>query len=162
MHWYTDVLKKYAVFSGRASRKEYWMFFLWNIIISFFIGVLIGIVTTATGVSKDTGDFVQAIYSLAIMMPSIAVAFRRLHDTGRSGWWLGGELMFIAVSVLITIGLVLMGANIALLILIPFVFIPVVAIYSIVLTVFLIQKGMVGKNKYGPDPKSSEHISKTE
>lgn len=153
MHWYTDVLRKYAVFSGRASRKEYWMFFLWNIIISFFIGVVIGIITASTGISKDSGDFIQAIYSLAIMVPSVAVCFRRLHDTGRSGWWLGGELIFIAVSVLVTVGLVLMGANIVLLILIPFVFIPVIAIYSIMLIVFLIQKGTAGENKYGSDPK---------
>jgi uncharacterized membrane protein YhaH (DUF805 family) len=79
MHYYFEVLKKYAVFSGRARRKEYWMFILFNIIISFIIGLLIAFV--------EALFFLPYLYTLAILIPSIAVMVRRLHDTNRSGWW---------------------------------------------------------------------------
>jgi uncharacterized membrane protein YhaH (DUF805 family) len=80
MEWYLEVLKKYAVFSGRARRKEYWMFVLFNIIISFVLGFVEGLMG-GTGI-------IGLVYSLAVFIPSIAVGVRRLHDTGRSGWWL--------------------------------------------------------------------------
>ncbi|MFA7555181.1 MAG: DUF805 domain-containing protein [Spongiibacteraceae bacterium] len=86
MNWYLEVLKKYATFSGRARRKEYWFFALFNIIISIILGVIDGVTGSfdpATGVGV-----LGIIYSLAILIPSIAVAVRRLHDIGRSGWWL--------------------------------------------------------------------------
>jgi uncharacterized membrane protein YhaH (DUF805 family) len=86
MQWYTDVLlKKYAQFSGRARRKEFWMFVLISTIISIilsFIDRLIG-----TGYSNGSGGLLQSIYSLAVLLPTIAVGVRRMHDTGRSGWW---------------------------------------------------------------------------
>ena len=72
MNYYLEVLKKYAVFSGRARRAEYWYFYLFN----FIIGVLFAIGTLG------------GIYSLAVLIPSIAVTVRRLHDTNHSGWWL--------------------------------------------------------------------------
>lgn len=80
MNWYLDVLKKYAVFNGRARRKEYWMFFLFNIIIMVVLGIVEGIVG-GPGV-------LAGIYGLAVLLPGIAVSIRRLHDTDRSGWWL--------------------------------------------------------------------------
>jgi len=85
MHWYVDVLKKYATFSGRAQRAEYWYFALFNIIISF---VLVGI-DTVLGFGGDMGmGVLSGIYSLAVLLPSLAVGVRRLHDIERSGWWL--------------------------------------------------------------------------
>lgn len=80
MNWYIDVLKKYAVFNGRARRKEYWMFVLFNLIIAFVLGFIEGL-AGGPGV-------VGLIYSLAVLIPGIAVSVRRLHDTDRSGWWL--------------------------------------------------------------------------
>ena len=80
MNWYLEVLKKYAVFSGRARRKEYWMFFLFNIIIAIVLGILEGIF----GLS----GILTTLYFLAVLIPGIAVSIRRLHDSGRSGWWL--------------------------------------------------------------------------
>lgn len=81
MNWYLDVLKnKYALFSGRASRQEFWMFALINFLIAIAIGVVEGII--------GTGGIVGLIYNLAILVPSIAVGVRRMHDTNRSGWWL--------------------------------------------------------------------------
>lgn len=85
MHWYLEVLKKYAVFSGRARRKEYWMFVLINILVALLLGLIEGI----AGIAPETTESVLAtLYSLAVLLPSIAVGARRLHDTGRSGWWL--------------------------------------------------------------------------
>ncbi|KQX49977.1 MULTISPECIES: DUF805 domain-containing protein [unclassified Streptomyces] len=78
MNWYIDVLKKYAVFSGRARRQEFWMFEL----INFIIAIVIGVIGTALDFS-----LLSVLYSLAIFLPSLAVTVRRLHDTGRSGWW---------------------------------------------------------------------------
>ncbi|GAT82272.1 membrane protein [Streptomyces sp. F-3] len=79
MYWYLEVLKKYAVFSGRARRREYWMFFLVNFIV--------GLVLAVIGRVLDL-EILQYLYSLAVLLPGLGVAVRRLHDTGRSGWWL--------------------------------------------------------------------------
>ena len=78
------VLKNYAVFDGRASRQEYWMFALFNLIISFGLGIFVGALSVAT---KTDQTVLGNIYSLAVFVPSIAVAIRRMHDTGRNGWW---------------------------------------------------------------------------
>lgn len=86
MNWYLEVLNKYAVFNGRARRKEYWFFVLFNVIISLLLSIadgLTGTLNPLTGVGVLGG-----VYMIAIMIPSIAVAIRRLHDTARSGWWL--------------------------------------------------------------------------
>jgi uncharacterized membrane protein YhaH (DUF805 family) len=72
MNWYLDVLKKYAVFTGRAHRQEFWMF----VLISFIISLILSLVRP-----------LWMIYNLVVLVPSIAVCTRRLHDTGRSGWW---------------------------------------------------------------------------
>ena len=80
MNWYLDVLKKYAVFTGRARRTEYWMFVLFN----FIIAVAIGVVEAILGSPGILG----MIYALGVFIPALAVSVRRLHDTGRSGLWL--------------------------------------------------------------------------
>ena len=86
MNWYLQVLKKYAVFSGRARRKEYWFFVLFNIIFSIAFTVIDGV----TGTLDPTMGIglLSLLYSLAVLIPSISVTVRRLHDIGRSGWWL--------------------------------------------------------------------------
>ncbi len=86
MQWYIDVLKKYAVFDGRARRKEYWMFVLFNVIISIILGILDRIIGTDFG--NGSSGWLSTIYSLAVLLPSIGVAIRRMHDTNRSGWWI--------------------------------------------------------------------------
>ena len=95
MNWYLEVLKKYAVFSGRARRKEYWLFILFNTIISFAL-ILIEYSAGGPGI-------VAGLYYLAVAIPSLAVLVRRLHDTNRSGWWffigfvplVGGIILFV-------------------------------------------------------------------
>ncbi len=85
MNWYIEVLKKYAVFSGRARRKEYWMFALFNFIISFLLGIVAGFAGAVIGTNLS---ILSILYTFAVLLPSIAVGVRRLHDTDRSGWWL--------------------------------------------------------------------------
>ena len=86
MNWYLEVLKNYAVFSGRARRKEYWMFVLFNIIIVFVLSFIEGMIGTTS--SRNGQSILTNIYQLAIIIPSIAVGVRRMHDTDHSGWWL--------------------------------------------------------------------------
>ena len=86
MSWYIVALKKFAVFQGRARRKEYWYFVLFNVIIGFVLGFIDGLIGTydmVTGVG-----LLSVLYSLAVLVPGVAVTVRRLHDTGRSGWWI--------------------------------------------------------------------------
>ncbi len=79
MYWYIEALKKFAVFNGRARRKEYWMFYLMSIIVAFVIAFLEIIFRTPGIISK--------IYPFAMVIPNLSVSVRRLHDTDRSGWW---------------------------------------------------------------------------
>ena len=97
MSWYLQVLKKYAVFSGRARRKEYWYFSLFNML----IGIALALVDVSFN-QEVGGGLLYAIYSLAVLIPGLAVCVRRLHDTGRSGWWLLiGFVPLIGIIVLI-------------------------------------------------------------
>ncbi len=80
MKWYFKVLTDYVNFNGRAHREEYWMFFLVNLIVVFCIGLVDGVI--------GTGGFLGGIYNFAVLLPSLGVSVRRLHDTNRSGWWL--------------------------------------------------------------------------
>ena len=85
MNWYLDAWKNYANFQGRARRKAYWMFVLFNIIAL----VILSLIEGALGLSGQNGyGILTGLYTLAMILPLIALAVRRLHDTGRSGWWL--------------------------------------------------------------------------
>jgi len=85
MNWYLAVLKKYLEFGGRASRTEFWMFALFNFIVSMVLAVIDNVIGTKT--AQGIG-ILGAIYGLAVLLPYLGVGARRLHDTGRSGWWL--------------------------------------------------------------------------
>lgn len=99
MNYYVEVLKKYAVFTGRARRAEYWYFALFNVLV-------------ATAVSL-VGEFIapdflplDAIYAVLIFLPSIGVSIRRLHDTGRSGWNLLWSLLPIIGAIVLLVFMV--------------------------------------------------------
>ncbi len=83
--------KKYADFSGRATRSEYWYFVLFNFIVSMVISYGTTFIVLGMGVEAPSGVYaaplVSMLYSLAVLLPSIAVAVRRLHDVGKSGWY---------------------------------------------------------------------------
>ncbi len=104
MNWYLDVLKQYAVFQGRARRKEYWMFTLFSMLI--YIGLMI--IEGILGMGGEGGlGLLSILYSLAVLLPSIGVTIRRLHDTGRSGWWLLISLVPIVGGIVLLVFLIL-------------------------------------------------------
>ena len=86
MKWYIAVIKKYAVFSGRARRREYWMFIVFNILF-MIVAVTLDYLLNIKFQNMSYG-YISLIYTLAILLPTWAVVVRRLHDTGKSGWYL--------------------------------------------------------------------------
>lgn len=84
MQHYTEAWSKYAVFSGRSTRKDYWMFALINFIICVLLGVQSAVMNSA---------ILYNIYVIAVFIPSLAIAVRRMHDTNRSGWWILAPLI---------------------------------------------------------------------
>jgi len=98
--WYLAVLRKYATFDGRARRMEYWMFVLFNMLIGFAI--------TLVDVFARLG-FLGVLYSLAMIIPTLAVTVRRLHDTGRSGWWVFINLIPVVGAIVLFIFMVIEG-----------------------------------------------------
>ena len=141
--YFVDTLKnRYAQFNGRASRSEFWYFALFSLIISIIFAVLDSVLgtgytyevatnslatatTEAASVSvTQTIGYLQSFYALAVMIPTIAISIRRLHDLGKSGWW------------------ILLGV------------IPLVNLIGIfVLLFFYVQDSQPGENEYGPNPK---------
>lgn len=124
MEWMLKPYRQYADFDGRARRKEYWMFFLFQLVVQALL-VVVGVVIGSTG---DLGNILSGIFMLALVVfslgsivPGIAVAVRRMHDIDKSGWTL------------------LLGL------------IPLVG--GIILLVFYCTEGTRGPNRFGPDPK---------
>lgn len=120
-------LRRYADFSGRSRRKEYWMFTL------FYVLVIVGLAVAAVSTADSDADadifgsvfgIVLIVFVLATLVPSIAVAVRRLHDQDRTGWWY-------------------------LLSIVPYV-------GGLVLLVFMCLNGTPGSNRFGPDPKGGD------
>ena len=86
MNWYLKVLQQYTDFSGRARRKEYWMFFLFNMIFAFCAAIIDNILGLKFDQNSPYG-FLYIVYGLFMFLPGLAVLVRRLHDVGKSGWW---------------------------------------------------------------------------
>ena len=78
MEYFNDALKKYATFEGRATRTQYWMYILFYAIFSIVLNIVDYVLGTF---------FLATIFGLGLLIPSISICARRLHDTGRSGWW---------------------------------------------------------------------------
>ncbi len=96
MNHYVACFQKFATFTGRSGRAEYWMFTLFNLLISFALNILTAV--TEVGIFAILG----LVYGLIALLPGLAVFVRRMHDTGRSGWWfLLGFVPLIGVIVLI-------------------------------------------------------------
>ncbi|ASI94320.1 DUF805 domain-containing protein [Vibrio rotiferianus] len=83
--WYYKVILNYTNFNGRARRQEYWYFTLVNVLVNLVMGIIDRVIGSV--MQMDNFGFFGVIYALFIMIPSIAVTVRRLHDSGRTGWW---------------------------------------------------------------------------
>jgi uncharacterized membrane protein YhaH (DUF805 family) len=105
MNWYLQALKKYTVFTGRARRSEYWFFVLFNILISAALSV-VDFFTGTYSAYYHTG-LLGGLYSLGVLLPAIAVTIRRLHDTGRSGWWILIALVPVIGGIVLLVFMVL-------------------------------------------------------
>ena len=142
--------RKYIVFSGRAQRSEYWWFFLFTFVISVVLGIL--------AIFASALRFLEWVFFLAVLLPSLAVTARRLHDTNRTGWWM---LMLIGLGLAGIIAGAVVGAIIyhdeewgpllVFLVSIAGGLLGWVAGY-LVLLYFLIQPSNPGANQYGPNP----------
>ncbi|MBN8778806.1 MULTISPECIES: DUF805 domain-containing protein [unclassified Thiobacillus] len=106
MEWFIKVIKSFS-FNGRARRKEYWFFFLFVIVIAFLLGLLDSLIGTYS--KKTELGLLGGIFLLGILIQSIAVGVRRLHDTGRSGWWLLIGLIPFVGSIIVLILMLLAG-----------------------------------------------------
>jgi uncharacterized membrane protein YhaH (DUF805 family) len=97
MNWYLEALKKYAVFSGRARRKEYWFFYLFNMI----FGIVAMILDNVFGIAIEDLGYgpIYLLYGLAVFLPGLGVLVRRLHDVGKSGWFFFVVLIPIAGTI---------------------------------------------------------------
>ena len=104
MEWYLKVMRdNYANFNGRARRKEYWMFTLFFLLFALLAGFVIGILSAVGETVAMIAIILAVVWYLAHLVPSLAVTVRRLHDTGKSGWfyllafipYIGGLIIFI-------------------------------------------------------------------
>lgn len=161
--WALRPFKRYAQLSGRASRAEFWWYTLFLMIIYFALVILVmgSVASLATTNPASTGlgggmVFI-VLFWLALFIPTLAVQFRRLHDTDRSGWWLGGFwLVYVLYMVVLmaaagagsTSGIA--GAGIMLVLALAMFG------YSILLLVFFCLAGTRGPNRFGEDPYGAD------
>ena len=106
--WYIAALKKYAIFNGRSRRMEFWGFALVNLLILIALGV-VDFTNDAERLSLIGSARFSLIYGLAVLIPAISVTVRRLHDTGRTGWWLLINLLPVIGWLVILIFMLLGG-----------------------------------------------------
>ncbi len=159
MNWYLKVLRQYAVFTGRARRKEYWFFILFNFIFAILLNLLDQFAGTYS--AKASAGLFGGIYTLFILCPSLAVLARRLHDTGRSEKWIiwGMLLPLVVTSICSMIASefefhlnALVSSTILIITMLNWVVITVV---SLILLVFACLPSQAGTNMYGPNPISA-------
>lgn len=166
--------EKYVCFKGRASRSEYWTTILIVVLLSIGATLLDLIFGAITGF--DSFAFISTIFSIAIVLPMTGLQFRRLHDVGRSGWWLGAMWIISATCLVLLVSLAIMGiwtlglSDYLDIWQIPyqvvshafFIVILWIALVALGITnfVFTLLKGQEGPNRYGDCPctKKSENI----
>ncbi len=132
MEWMLMPFRRYAEFSGRSRRKEYWMFALFMFLLFFGLSIVVTVLglgadaeSGTLGLLGGTGLIVFLLLALAVLIPSVAVTVRRFHDLDKSGW-------FYLLN-----------------------FIPYVG--PIIVFVMMCLEGTRGPNRFGPDPKAAEH-----
>ena len=152
-----SVLSQYFVFNGRARRSEFWFWVLATILVRILVAALEFIL----GLSYDGSGVLSGILNLLIFFPGLAVTFRRLHDIGRSGWWIGCfylSIIFYFILIIFAVsGATVSNSNTNLLAgigIFSLIFVIGILVYAIVLLVFFCQDSEAGPNKYGPNPKN--------
>lgn len=155
-----SALGSYATFSGRSRRSEYWWFYLFTIVVGI---IATGIDTLLNAVFDNAVGVVGLVTSLAVLLPSWAVTVRRLHDTGRTGWWLLVPLMLLLALIAVAFAAVFVvvlnfGSGdeglVTWLVTVPLIVLGPLTIASVItLLVFLCLDSKPGLNKYGPSPK---------
>lgn len=172
MEWMLMPLKRYAEFSGRSRRMEFWMWQLGKFLVGMALGVLF--VLLAGGAIMSAGNnpagmvaaggavltlwFIVMIFWLVILVPDIAVTVRRLHDTNRSGWWilapLGPYLLFwVTFGTAASSGVKpdqLMAGPLGI---VGLVCLLAAVLLALALLVFYFLDGTPGPNRFGADPK---------
>ena len=109
MKWWLTCIRKYVTFEGRARRKEYWMFTLFNVVFVVVTMLLDILLFGATPDNPTSPRYLTTLYGLFVFLPTLTVVVRRLHDIGRSGWWLAGYYgVAFVCTILMMIGSVLM------------------------------------------------------
>jgi uncharacterized membrane protein YhaH (DUF805 family) len=159
-----SVLTSYATFSGRARRSEYWWFYLFTILVGIATSVIDAVLNTAF--DNEIG-IVGALTSLALLVPTLAVTARRLHDTGRTGWWMLLPAIPLVATIVVAIAAVFSvlfssdaGGNPALAVIVLLVACVLFTLTAcITLIVFLCLDSHPGPNKYGPSPKQPPMLS---
>lgn len=168
MNWMFVPLKRYAEFSGRSRRMEFWMWFLFQFLLNLLFVILIVASVGAGALSPDPRQVMAALggaviiyllwllISLAFFIPNLAVTIRRLHDSGRSGFWvwlfwgpylLSIVLSFMSASTAAAGGDDAAGGALAGILLLAWL------AGCLVLLIFMFLEGTRGPNEYGPDPK---------
>jgi uncharacterized membrane protein YhaH (DUF805 family) len=158
-----SVFSKYVTFRGRARRSEYWYFYLFTVLAGLAAGILDAILTGSTGTSetfKNSGGPIEAVLNIALLLPTLAVTVRRLHDTNHSGWLLLGFIAYAVVAVIVFIaGVGLAAAGGAQpqfgspMAIVGIVLLLGIFGFAIYLFVLMVLSGTPGDNHYGPDPK---------
>jgi uncharacterized membrane protein YhaH (DUF805 family) len=151
-----SVLTQFFGFRGRARRSEYWYWILATILVA----IVIAIIEALMGMGTDASGPLSTAFNLAIFFPGLAVTFRRLHDIGRTGWWIGG--FYLALFIVALFAGLMMAASLggggtssfaaagASMLLAGLA----ILIYAIVMLVFLCTDSQHGPNKYGANPKN--------
>jgi len=147
---------KYAVFSGRARRSEYWYFVLFGLLVSMVTNTADAIITGVSSSAVPTP--ISSIASLALMLPQLSANVRRLHDTNRSGWWIGGFYLYLIGAVVVGVALIAVSgegsfSNGRVIGGIAIIGLGTLA-YMVLLIVFAVLPGTPGTNRFGPDPKA--------
>ena len=144
----------YVRFSGRAQRAEYWWFFLFTIIGSMVTGSIDGMLF---GWDVDSIAIFSNIFSLAVLLPSLALGWRRMHDIGKSGWWSllpYGVMIFAGIA---SVTVAMSGSGGGLIVVIGGLIVAALASLVYVL-VLLIRDSDPHTNQYGPSPKYSSQV----
>lgn len=138
---------KFATFSGRARRREYWLFVLFTAIINSAINFMTLAVKDSTPLTVVI-SIISIVWGLYTLISSIAITVRRLHDTNRSGWWYLLAIVFIFAMVIFAALQLNSSSNILLIL----TFLCLAGFLAFI--VFLFLPGTKGENDYGPDPKA--------